>query len=236
MMAAIQIEMLAVPAPYSAAEIKVGRFPVPPDFSPKLHVFLTALLNAAGAGETSDVFLQNEYLANARGAFNAHLPEWVPQVGLGVWPDRPPPELWKISDLFRMARGEKIPLMYQVSHPTAGPKANSQAFDLLLGSGMVIVVVHPGSTNDLLAQYKDTYLPNIKQQNLRIMPFYVPLLDHNSLQKRQSGDLQKWLGSARLYLRESPAENTILLVTDSDLGALLTGAGAKKQGDRWTVE
>lgn len=176
-MAAIHIEMQAVPAPYSAAEIKVGHFPVPADISPKLHVFLTALVQAAAAGQNSDVFLQNEYLPNAREAFNAHIPEWRPQVGLGVWPDRPPPELWKITDLFKMARGERVPLMYQVSRPTAGPRGNAQAFDLLLGSGMAIVVVHSGSTDQLLAYYKDTFLPNIKQPNLRIMPFYVPLLD-----------------------------------------------------------
>ncbi|MGD0578551.1 MAG: hypothetical protein ABSC08_06450, partial [Bryobacteraceae bacterium] len=222
--------MVAVAPPYSAAQVKISHFPVAADGSVKLRAFLTALVQAASDTLNLEVFLQNEYLANGRDLVNPRLPEWRPQVGLGVWPDRPPPELWKISDLFRMARGERVPLMYQVSRITAGPKVSSQALSLLLGTGMTIAVLHCGSTDELLSGYKDTYLPTITQPNLRILPFYVPLLDLKSLQHSHPDDLPKWLGKARLYLRESPLDNAVLVVTDADLIQLIERAGAKRDG------
>lgn len=238
MMAAIHIEMVAVSPPYYAAQVKVSGFPVAADGAARLRAFLTAVVQAAASGGLNmNAFLQYEYLANGRDVVNPHLPEWRPEIGLGVWPNRPPPELWKISDLFRMAGGERIPLMYQVARITTGPRAESQAFGLLLGTGMIMAVVHGGSINELLARYKDTYLPTIKQANLRILPFYVPLLDLKSLQSSHAGDLSKWLGGARLYLRESPQDKAVVVVTDSDLNALFERAGAKRDGSQhWLFE
>jgi len=237
-MPAIHIQAVSVPSPYSAARIEVSRFPIAADISPKLRAFVASLVQTAAAGGlTSDVFLQNEYIANGKEEFTSHTPDWHPQSGLGVWPDRPPPDLWKLTDIFRMAAGEKIPLMYRVYRPTSGPKANTQAFELLFDSGMVMVVVHPNTTDEILARYKDTFLPNIKQPNLRIMPFYVPLLDFKSIHDRKPEDLRQWLGGAKLYLRESPADNALLLLTDADLEALFTRAGARRNNDgSWSVQ
>ena len=236
-MAAIHIEMVSVPPPYHAARIEVSKFPLASDIAPKVHAFVTNLVNAASAGApTAEVLLQNEYIANGKEQFSAHIPEWHPESGLGVWPDRPPPELWKLTDIFKMAAGERIPLMYRVYRLTTGPKANRQAFEVLSGTGMVMVVLHSDSTDQLLARYKDTFLPGIKQENLRILPFYVPLLDLKSLHNRQPEELRRWLGGARFYLRESPLDNAIVVLTEADLGALLPQAGAKKNGDgSWLI-
>jgi len=236
-MAAIHIEIVSVAAPYHAAQIKVDRFPVVREL-PKIRVLVESMVRAvASDGRSSDVFLQNQSMNNGRDAFNAHISSWQPEIGLGVWPDRPPPELWKMSDLFRMARGERVPLMYQVIRVKGGPKANSEALDLLLGSGMVEVLIHSGSAEELLAHYKDVFLPNIKQPNLRIMPFYVPLLDVKSLDKRRPEELRSWLGSAHLYVRESPEDDSILIVTDADLESLLRAGGAHANGDhQWSIE
>jgi len=232
-MAPIHIEMIAVPPPYYAAQIKVGRYPLGPEISAPLRTLLAMLLRTASAGGlSSGTFLQNEYIKNGRDSFDAHISEWAPESGLGVWPDRPPPELWKISDIFRMARGERVPLTYRVYRLTKGPRADSQAFDMLLGSGMVMTIVHKGSVNELLERYKDIYLPAIKQPNLRILPFYVPLLDLKSLQSSHADDLSKWLGGAQFYLRESPQDNAVVVVTDSDLNALFERAGAKRDGSQ----
>src|SRR5579872_4095090 len=236
-MAAIHIEIVSVAPPYQAAQIKVSRFPLGSD-TPKIKGIVTRILDAAAKdGLASDVFLQNEFFNNGRQQFDAHVAEWQPESGLGVWPDRPPPEVWKTTDMFRMARGERVPLMYRVYRLGGGVKANAQALDLLLGSGMVMTVVHSGTIDKLLSYYKDTFLPTIKQENLRILPFYVPLLDTKSLHTSHDGDLSKWLGPGHLYLRESPGDNAILIVTDSDLNALLERAGAKRGGDnRWSIE
>jgi len=229
---AIHILLMSVSQPYYAVQIQVDRFPLPDGVAPRVRELLTGLLRAASAGGmTSDVFLQNEFLVNGRDQFNQHIRAWLPESGLGVWPDRPPPELWKMTDIFRMARGERVPLMYRVYRLKSGPKAGAEAFQVLSGSGMVMAVAHAGSSDDLLRQYKETYLPGIKEPNLRIFPFYVPLLDSSSLHNRKAEELSRWLGGAHLYLRESPSDKAILVVTDADVGPLMTQAGARQEGD-----
>lgn len=235
-MVPIHIEMIEVAPPHSAAVVKISHFPVAADDGAKLHAFLTALLRIAGAGLNLEVLFQNEYFAKGRDLVNPHLPEWRPEVGLGVWPNRPPPELWKKSDMFRMARGERVPLMYQVSWIAAGPKAASRALDLLLGRGMIVAIFHAGPASELMADYKQTFLPAIQVPNLRILPFYVPLLDLQSLHQAQPGDLRCWLGKARFYLRESPQDNAILLIADTDLNVILERSSARRDGPHsWLV-
>jgi len=236
MLAAIHVQAISVPQPYHAAQIEVGSFPLGGDISPRVSAFVTSLVAVASTGGvTADVFLQTEYLKNGRDRFNPHIREWLPESGLGVWPDRAPPELWKLTDIFRMALGERVPLINRVDRLAAGPQANQAALQVMLGSGMVMTIGHAGSTDDLLKHYRDVYLPGIKEPSLRIFPFYVPLLDLNSLHNRKAEELERWLGGTLLYLRESPSDRAVLMISPTDLSTLLTRAGAKSEGDgRWS--
>lgn len=238
MLVVIHIQAIAVPRPYSAVQIEVGGYPVGGDISSKVNPFLTTLIGAASTGPmTDDVFLQTEYLKNGRDRFDPHIAEWMPESGLGVWPDRAAPELWKLTDIFRMATGERVPLINRVDRLTADSQSNQAAFHALLGSGMVMAIVHSDSTDDLLKRYEDTFLPRINEPNLRIFPFYVPLLDLNSLHNRKAEELRDWLGGARLYLRESPSDRAVLVITSSDINSLLIRAGARSEGDgHWSLE
>jgi hypothetical protein len=232
MLAAIHIQAVPVPRPYYAVEIKVGTYPLGSDISPRVSTLLVSLVATASEGRMiEEVFLQSEYLKNGRSQFDSHIREWMPESGLGVWPDRAPPELWRLSDIFRMALGESVPLMNRVDRVTAGPKANQDAFQDMLASGMLITIVHSGSTDDILKHYKDTFLPQIKQPNLRIFPFYVPLLDLKSLHNCKGAQLGEWLGGAHVYLRESPADQAVLIISSQDPNSLLTRAGARSEGN-----
>ena len=236
MLAAIHIQAVSVPQPYYAVQVEVGSYPLSNGISPKVSAFLASLVAAVGAGGlTEDVFLQSEYLKNGRDQFTSHIREWLPESGLGVWPDRAPPDLWKLTDIFRMALGESVSLINRVDWVTAGSKANQEVSQVMLGSGMLMTIVHAGSSDDLMKHYKEVYLPRIKEPNLRIFPFYVPLLDLNSLRNCKDGQLGEWLGAAHLYLRESPADQAVLIVASTDLNSLLTQAGARTEGEgRWS--
>jgi hypothetical protein len=232
MVAAIHMQAVSVPRPYYAVEIKVGSYALGSDISPRVSTLLVSLVATASAGRmTEEVFLQSEYVKNGRSQLDSHIREWMPESGLGVWPDRAPPELWKLSDIFRMALGESVPLMNRVDRVTAGAKANEEALQEMLPSGMVMTIVHSGSTDDLLRHYKDAFLPRIKEPNLRIFPFYVPLLDLNSLRNCNGAQLGEWLGGAHLYLRESPADHAVLIISSQDPNSLLTRAGARTEGN-----
>jgi hypothetical protein len=237
-MPAILIDALPVGGPFAAVQVHAGKFPVDPRLLPAIRLFLGNLVQAASTGGlTGDVFLQHQYLPNAKDEFMSHLQAWTPLSGLGVWPDRPPPELWKTADMFRMAKGEDVPLMYRVLQVNGGPQSGAEAWDTLLGSGMVMELVHSGLIDSLLNAYKAIYLPDIKTPNLRIFPFYVPLLDVNSVRDRPAEELSKWLGGVRLYIRESPEDKSILLLSDLAIEPLLVKAGAREAGKgRWALE
>jgi hypothetical protein len=197
---------------------------------------IMVLLQSASAGKQIEVFLQDEYLANGKQEFDRHGSQWFPEAGLGIWPDRPPPRLWKTTDLFRMARGEKIPLKYSLYHISAANGAPMQAVEKMTGTGMVVAVVHSGSTKELLNYYKATYLPSIEEPNLRISRFFAPLLDRKSLENRKIEEISRWLGNASLYLRESPEDRGVIIIADHDLGPLLKQTGARAEGEgKWQI-
>ena len=232
----ILIESLPAGLPYEAVQIYTGSYPVDRRTLPGVRSLLNRLVQAASPdGLAGDVFLQHQYLPNAKEIFLQSLPVWAPKSGLGVWPDRPAPELWKTADLFRMAKGEDVPLMYRVFQLSGGPRAGIDAWEALLGSGMMMKLIHSGPVSSLLEAYKRFYLPGIQTPNLRIFPFYLPLLDANSVYGRDGQQLQQWLAGTRLYVRESPPDKSVLLVSSSPLQPLFQAVGAREAGKgRWS--
>jgi hypothetical protein len=223
------IQPLPAESPFSAALIQTGGFPLRPEYAARIRTLLHSLLDIVASQRLAfTLMFQHEYLSNAKNEFSAHMQEWRPESGLGVWPDRPPPRLWKTSDLFRMAVGEKVPLMYRVFRITTDKRAVTNAIDLMTGSGMVMILVHDGAPDAMFKKYRDTFLPGITQPNLRTFPFYVPLLDVKSVQSGNKSTLSQWLGTCKLYIRESPGDKGIVLVSDLDLNSILTRAGVKK--------
>lgn len=236
-MSILSIESIPVEKPFSAILVHCGKYRLNAADAAPAKRFTSRLLDIAGQGISRTVFLQEEYLANAKSEFSSHVQQWRPESGLGVWPDREPPRLWKTTDLFRMARGEKIPLMYRVFRITAGPAAGADALATMAGTGLTMALVHSVPVEALLKQYKDTFLPRLTEPTFRIFPFYVPLLDLKSIRDRKAQELTGWLGSARLYLRESPQDSGLLVVTTLEMQPLISAAGAR-QNDRgaWIVE
>ncbi len=211
-MKTLSIEAISVEKPFTASLIRTGKFPLNGDAAAEALAAINEQLSPF-KGTNRSVFLQHQYLPNGKETFNEHLQQWRPESGLGVWPDREAPRLWKTADFFRMARGESMPLMYRVFRLGGDAASSAQAVELLAGSGMVMVIAHTATAEVILKQYKDTYLPGITQPNLRMFPFYVPLLDVKSVKDRKAQELQKWLGGARFYLRESPQDNGILVIS-----------------------
>jgi len=231
-MSGISIETASA-APYTIIMARAGAYPLDPAAATAAGSLASALLAHAPRSLNRTVFLQEQYMGNRKEEFTSHLRDWRPMSGLGVWPDRPPPRLWRTTDLFRMMLGQDVPLMFRVAR-LANQSAESDAFYRLMGSGMVMAISHAGSTENLLQLYKNRYLPSIQEPNLRILPFYVPLLDAKSVGKRGAAELSDWLGSASLYIRESPEDKGMLVITNLDVDPLLTAAGAKKdRAGRW---
>jgi hypothetical protein len=241
----ISIEPMPVPAPCTAVLWRTGKFPAPEADRILLRAFLHRLSDVISARLhfTPQVFLQLEFLANGRDIYDRNAAAWRPKAGLGVWPNRPPPELWKSTDIFKMAAeykrtGRMRPLMYRVLQIQGDPVPRAQAQLLMLGTGTVLSIWIPGGAEDFLLRTKNEFLKTIQSPNFRIFPFYVPLLDIQLLRDRKPGELDRWLCGDVVYLRESPTDNAIILVATMPLAPLLEEAGAKIRpgGEGWVLE
>ena len=67
-------------------------------------------------------------------------------------------------------------------------------------------------------------LPPIEEEGLKAFPLYVPLLTAASL-SASAEQLDTWLGAVDVYLRESPQDKGLLIVSRQPLEKKLLAAG-----------
>ena len=160
-------------------------------------------------------------------------------MGLGVWPDRPPPRPWERADLFKMmfeyqTTGRVRPLVYSVLRVTGAQPVRLKAQSMMTSTGTVVSIWGRNNGEEFLGRAKEELLPAIVCENFRIMPFYVPLLDFASLRDRKAEELERWLCGATVYVRESPGDNAIIVLANLSLVPPLEEAGAKPtDSGRW---
>jgi hypothetical protein len=217
--------------------LPVSGFPVPENELARLRIFLrklsTAILRTSGL--TLDVFIQVARLHIGDGSyrFASHGGEWMPEIGLGVWPDREPPRLWTTNDFMDLGPDERPKrLMYQVFRVSTSVESRENARDVMLGLGCVLQILTADDTPALLRKAKETLLPPIKDRSFRAFPYYVPLLDRNSfLAAKSSEDLERWLCGISVYIRESFEDNGLLILSREPLEPILEGLGGRFESE-----
>ncbi len=167
-----------------------------------------------------------------------HGKKWLPDVGLGVWPDREPPGIWTTEELESFSPGGKLrPLMFQVFRITAGYEARAEARDRMFSFGPVLEILTAENSEIFLASAKEVYLRFIQDRSYRCYPYYVPLLEGKTLEKAQSRELQEWCTGITLYIRQSFEDQGILIATSVPLAETLAEMGGKpnQQGTEWRI-
>ncbi len=229
----IPIESVGAPAPWQALKIPVGAFPAHKRYLPPLRALLDQLTGALveERGLSAEVFIQGNHLHRKGGAavMAAHGAAWIPIQGLGVWPGREPPRLWTWKDfvflLPGMSPGE---LMYNVFRITGPGDARYQARDLMLGRGTVLEILLEGDLDAWLEKTRAVLLPPIKEPTFRSFPYYIPLLEIETLRSARPEQLEEWLGGASAYIRESREDHALLLLSRQPLIPVLERLGAGK--------
>jgi hypothetical protein len=217
--------------PLEAYLLPVSGFPVPPvELEPVKTLLRKVTARLIEMWRFSlEVFIQFENLQLAQGT--ARLCErarfWMPTVGLGVWPSRPAPTLWTRADFQDLDVGQKPrPLMHKVFRLTT-LEGRTQAPDIMLGRGTVMELLMNGGAGRLLSASRELLLPPIQEPLLRGFPFHVPLLDGDSVKGSKDGQLRRWLCSVSVYIRESPEDQGILLISDRPMAPVLSAIGGE---------
>lgn len=213
------IQEIGVPEPWSAAIVKVGKYPIVHDERKYLNQKILRWWQPFASKQklTSSTWIQMNALHLERGSnkLSENGRTWLPMTGLGVWPDREPPRLWSSKDFSDRDFGTPLPpLMHTVFHVSAGPEACDHARTTMFGSGAVLSLLLDEPASSYHARMRRVLLPPIQEPALRGHPFYVPLLDANSLQSvREPQTLNRWMSATRLYLRESVEDEGMMVVT-----------------------
>jgi hypothetical protein len=222
------LEQIAVAQPWEAFRLPVRAFPLADPERAAVQRFWESFASAAAQEWklSAEVFLQfaQLHIGKIGRRVSEHARDWRPQIGLGVWPDRPPPALWTGKKFLQLDPGDLPVLVYQLLRITKAQPAREQARNAMLGFGTVMEILCPGDGEALLEAGKQLFLPAIAEPLFRAYPIYVPLFEAKTLREAAS-DLEKWFCGAMVYLRESPEDQGVLIAGRRPLGPLLEKTG-----------
>lgn len=233
----ITLSTIQVSAPFEGYLLPVSGFPMLQTEVLPLLDFLRDLGRIANVGKSLEVFIQAAQLVpkemggTSAAILSQHGRDWIPKLGLGIWPDRPAPSLWTPKDFEDLAPGEKPRrLMYQVLRITKSIEARENARDTLLGLGTVLQIIC-SAPDAFLEKMRSTFLKSITEPSFSCFSFYVPLFEANTLSRASASDLESWMGGASVYVRESAEDKAILLLAAESLVPILRKLGAQFQAE-----
>jgi hypothetical protein len=223
----IRLTPISAPSPWQAAVLPLSSFPTPEDQLGPVRRLIQKLVRSLGASESSvETFIEltNLHLADGAAHLSKHGRHWMPSMGLGVWPDREPPTGWTIEEFQELVPGEKVRPLMNIAMRVMGPvEARHHARDVLLGRGTIIQVLADLDGDELLEQARNLLSPPIKDPSFTSFPFYIPLLEARSISRASADQLDAWSCGTHTYIRESPEDLGILILSrslDETLGAL----------------
>jgi len=221
-----------LPPPWDAILLPVCAFPIP-----KAEVSLVTAVVESIASEainslhlSPEIFLQVEQSDDPgfRKLYAGRAAKWMPELGLGIWPDREPPVCWKAEEFMKLRPGEKLrSLMHQVLWISGPREVKAEASAAMLPFGPLLEIMTPDGGATFLERATSLLLPPLTDRTFTCYPFYVPLLEFGSLARATSEQVETWLCGASLYIRESFEDTGILIVSREPLGPLLEGLGGR---------
>lgn len=240
--ATVQLRAVNAPAGWDAWLLPVSAFPMPEDELEPVKRFCesvsVALMNQRSLNLETLIQMEKLHLGDGADRLADNGREWIPAIGLGVWPDRDPPTLWTREE-FEALDVNEMPrtLMYQVFRVTTEQPARHAARDRMIGLGTVLEIFTRDDSEKFLERAREFLLPPIKEKSFNCFPFYASLLEAKSFSNASPEQLNDWFCGADAYLRESPEDEGILIAARDSLDELfgsLKGTRESEPEPAWT--
>ena len=147
---------------------------------------------------------------------------WMPQMGLGVFPDQPPPRLWNKQDFEKLPEenGVMRPLMTTVLHVGAAEPVRREVAQIFLPSGSV-THIYTNNFRAFLLHSKKALETKIQAPAFQGFRFYLPLLNAASFHAATEEELDVWLSGVEAYVTQSHDDHGLLIAFRGDLVELL---------------
>ncbi|MGO4212667.1 hypothetical protein AB4Y89_07860 [Terriglobus sp. 2YAB30_2] len=164
-----------------------------------------------------EILIQMTQLPRPGGAtlLSRNSSKWIPSLAMGVWPDREPPRSMTKRDFTHRLPGQKFPtLSHEVRRILAKDEdARLDVEEQMADSGALLEIIASEGWAERDARQISTWLKGkIDDDVYRSYPFYVPLLDAETLIRLSKDERDACLAGIYLYLREDPDDESIFLV------------------------
>ena len=238
----VSLEREPLADPWQLYVLRLSDFPLAESTLDPRRGFLSRLSTAIAKEWklTQEVFVQLDRLqvADASARFSENGAEWIPEIGLAVWPDRKPPAQWTIQEFLDFIPGSAPVLMYQYFRISKTPEAKDHARNTMLGYGAVSQMFSPLDWEALKQNGEETLLPTIKDPSFRGHPFYLPIFELKTLRNATAAQLDEWNCGVTVYIRESPEDKALLIACRQPLDPLLEklgGAPDESAPNQWHI-
>lgn len=147
---------------------------------------------------------------------------WQPRMGLGVYPDQPPPRLWNAED-FHFVPSENAtmrPLMNTVLRMSDKVETQTEVVQQCAVSGAVMRF-YSQDFRAFLKASKEQLLPRLTESAHQGFLFYLPVLNAASFRSSKNGELDAWLPGVEAYFAQSHEDRGLVVAYRGDLAAVL---------------
>jgi len=218
----VQIRALGERYLFSSYLWPVSSFPVP---AAEREAYLSRLfkLNTSlgiPRGGTGETLLQLPHLhhESANDLVSKHGAAWMPKVGVGVWPHRPPPGIWTREEFEGFVPGQTPrPPISMVIRLEGEPRNRENVLHLMGGRG---VLIRAGllSNSDEFYRYLDQYFRTFITDPLHLaFPFFFPLFEASTLPEINPDVAGRLLARVEFYWRESVEDGGVLILSKGTL-------------------
>jgi hypothetical protein len=235
------ITILPLVGQWEAFLIPLPAFPVPEEERAPVREFvrkvIAQLVKQQGCKLETFIQLTQLHLGDGASRLSNHGKEWMPSMGLGVWPDREPPHSWTMGELQDLVPGDKLRSMMDIALHVTRPEEGDNVRDVMLGLGTVLQFVLPAGTEEFLSAARHLLFSPIKDPSFTSFPFYIPLFEGKTISGASESQLELWLCGAHACIRESPEDQGILVFGKTALQDVLPLAGAvrSKEDSSWRI-
>jgi hypothetical protein len=165
-----------------------------------------------------DIYLQMTQLERPSGTqlISRNGSRWKPLFGMGVWPDREPPQPLNENDFKNLSPGQSPrETSYQIMHICASEEPiREEIITQMAGTGALLIALVGEEWGPMQQDAISQRLEASMTADAFIgYPVYFPLLDANSIRNLNKDDFDAFLPDVAVYLREDLAENALLFLS-----------------------
>lgn len=214
-----------------AGWLRLPKLPLEQDYRHLLAETLTLIQKAAEQATRTkvvqDIYLQMTQLERPAGSrlISRNGSRWKPAPGLGVWPDREPPQPLNEDDYKKLGPGQTLrETTFQVMRICAAEEPiREEVISQMVGTGALLTILAAEgwgqSQQDVISERLEA---SMTADAFIGYPFYFPLLDVHSISHLRKEDFEALLPEVAVYIREDLDEKAVLIVSRIPLNVLFS--------------